>query len=397
VRILFTTARFPFPPMRGDRVVPYHRIKYLSRRHAVSLLSFLESPKDREYIPEMAPYCAEIGTVVLPKWLACWNVATQACRGLPLQVLYYRSFQFRKKLHDLIARRPFDIVHTVLSRIAEHTMGLQNVVKIMDMVDALSLTMERRARFEKGFMSWLYRHEAARMRSFEKRVCSDFDHVIVVSEVDRQHLAAPNVSVIPSGVTLEQRPRLPEHGRKTVIFTGFFAYYPNQDAACFLMREILPALRREIAGVRVKIAGADPSREMLRLARASPDVEVTGYVPDLAEHILRADVAVCPLRTGGAGLHLKVLEAMACGTPVVASPLVTGLPARPGEDILFASGVPQYVQAIKQVLGNPEVAQRLSRNGRKLVAEKFNWEASTCQLEQLYEDLLERAAGHRVT
>jgi glycosyltransferase involved in cell wall biosynthesis len=89
-------------------------------------------------------------------------------------------------------------------------------------------------------------------------------------------------------------------------------------------------------------------------------------------------------------MHCKALEAMACGTPVVVSPLVTGIQGKPGKDFLVAGDVSEYVQAVCSVLEHPELATALSENGRRLVAEKYSWEKTTQRLELLYEELLHR-------
>src|SRR5208283_3443649 len=102
------------------------------------------------------------------------------------------------------------------------------------------------------------------------------------------------------------------------------------DAAIFLINEIWPQLRKVLPAARLRIVGNSPGPSLLRVARQFPEVEVTGFVPDLRQHLLEADVAIAPIRLGGAGLHCKALEAMACGTPVVVSPMVTGLQGLPG-------------------------------------------------------------------
>lgn len=390
MKILFTTTRFPYPPLKGDEAVPYYRIKYLSRRHEVSLFSFIESRKELDYLSEVARYCAEVETVHLPAWRSYWNMAVHAYRSLPLQVLYYQSAEYQRKLKAFLSRKRFDIIHTVMARGAPFTMGVKNTGKVLEMIDALSLNMARRAQTETGIARWVFQREAARMRRFEQDICRKFDQVLVVSDLDGEHLAAPNVSVLPAGVELPNRSRRLTNDKATVIFTGNLAYHPNRDAALFLTREILPVLCQAIPNVRLKIVGVDPPAELRRLAATNAHLEVTGFVPDLTSHLLEANVAVCPLRTGGAGMHRKVLEAMACGIPVVASPLVTGIAARAGEDILFASEMPEFVEAIREVLRNPDLARKLSENGRSLVAERYTWESTTCQLEGLYKRLVTR-------
>jgi glycosyltransferase involved in cell wall biosynthesis len=234
--------------------------------------------------------------------------------------------------------------------------------------------------------------EAERMRRFEQRICKSFDGIVVLSEVDRQELSAPNVTVIPIGTDVSLRPRQSPNGHKVVMFSGNFAYHPNEDAAIFLLSEVWPQLRQALPGMRLRIVGNSPGSSLLRLARQFSDVEVTGFVPDLRQHLLEADVAVAPIRLGGAGLHCKALEAMACGTPVVISPMVTGLQGLPGQDYLVAGSVSEYVQTIRTVLENQGLAKSLSENGRRLVVENYSWEKTTQRLESLYDELLQRRA-----
>jgi glycosyltransferase involved in cell wall biosynthesis len=233
--------------------------------------------------------------------------------------------------------------------------------------------------------------EAERMRRFEQRICRSFDGVVVVSEVDRQELNAPNVTVVPVGADVDARPRPTPNGHKVVIFTGNFAYHSNRDAAIFLINEIWPQLRQAIPGARLRIVGNGPGPTLLRAARQFPEVEVTGFVPDLRQHLFEADVAVAPMRLGGGGMHCKAIEAMACGTPLVVSSRVTsGVQGRPGEDFLLAGDAPEYVRAVRSIFENPGLATALSEKGRRLVAEKYSWEKTTQRLELLYEELLQR-------
>lgn len=390
MKILYTTARFPYPLLRGDQLVPYSRIQHLARKHEITLLSFVEGPEEMEFVRHLKPHCVEVHTVPLPRWRSYASMHMGALSTLPLQVLYYSSREYQRKLQEILAKRKFDVVHTVLSRPANHTIDVEGVVKVCEMIDAVSLTMKRRASAARWPLQLVWGMEAERMRRFEQRICKSFDGVVVVSEVDRQELNAPNVTVVPAGADVDLRPRSSPNGHKVVIFTGNFAYHPNQDAAIFLINEIWPQLRQVIPRARLRIVGNCPGPSLLRVARQFPEVEVTGFVPDLRQHLLEADVAVAPIRLGGAGLHCKALEAMACGTPVVLSPMVTGLQGLPGEDFLVAADAPEYVRAIRSIFENPGLATALSDNGRRLVVKNYSWEKTTQRLELLYEELLHR-------
>lgn len=387
MKILYTTARFPYPPLRGDQLVPYFRIRHLGKRHEITLLSFVQGP-EAEHVDELKRHCAEVHVVPLPRWRSYANLAGGAFQSLPLQVLYYSSREYRARLRQILAKHKFDVIHTVLSRPAHHTMGITGTVKVCEMIDALSLTMKRRADAARGPARWAWRMEAQRMRRFEQHICESFDSVVVLSEVDRQELKARNVAVVPIGTDVSFQRRSSPNGRKVVILTGNFSYHANEDAAMFLMNEVWPHLRQLHSRMCLRIVGNSPSLSLRTVAKRFSDVEVTGFVPDMRKHLLEADVAVAPIRLGGSGMHCKALEAMACGTPIVVSRQVTGIRGVPGKDFLVAGEVSEYVEAVRQVLENPELARSLSENGRRLVVENYSWETTTRRMESLYDELL---------
>src|SRR6476659_6091359 len=98
------------------------------------------------------------------------------------------------------------------------------------------------------------------------------------------------------------------------------SHVANDDAARFLLRDILPRLRRLRPNTHLILAGSGPSAALREMARRAGNVSVTGFVDDIRPSLRRAAVAVCPIRIG-VGIQNKVLEAMAMGKPVVASPL----------------------------------------------------------------------------
>jgi glycosyltransferase involved in cell wall biosynthesis len=121
------------------------------------------------------------------------------------------------------------------------------------------------------------------------------------------------------------RPRRVPAGQE-ILFVAGFGHPPNADAACWFVDTILPLIRSEMPDARLTIAGSHPSARVRGLT--GNGVEVTGAVSEseLAALYARARVAVVPLRIG-AGVKLKVVEALAEGAPVVTTPIgAQGLP-----------------------------------------------------------------------
>lgn len=146
------------------------------------------------------------------------------------------------------------------------------------------------------------------------------------------------IGVVPNGIDPDANasPRAGAHHAQPprMLLCAEFGYFPNRQAAHAAL-ELLPRIRARVPGARLQCVGRHPSRAMLRAARADPGVEVTGGVPDVLPYLHAATLALIPLRVGG-GTRLKILEAMAAGCPVAATPkAVEGLGLRDGVEALL--------------------------------------------------------------
>ncbi|HSG16520.1 MAG TPA: glycosyltransferase, partial [Anaerolineae bacterium] len=111
---------------------------------------------------------------------------------------------------------------------------------------------------------------------------------------------------------------------------------------------------------------------------------VTGMVEDMRPFLRRATAAVAPL-TYGAGIQNKVLEAMACSTPVIASPQAVGaLSAESGRDLLVAHDAPDFSTRILDLLDDTGRQLSLGTQGRDYVESHHNWQAIAVRLEEIY-------------
>jgi GT2 family glycosyltransferase len=144
-------------------------------------------------------------------------------------------------------------------------------------------------------------------------------------------------------------------GRKNLLFVAGFQHPPNVDAALWLVKDILPLLRQTHPGLHLTLAGSNPSEEVKALA--CEYVTVTGSVSDerLSELYKAARVALIPLRFG-AGIKLKVVEAMYKGVPLVTTSVGT-----------------QGLVAIDGVVQVADVAQSFADAVLTLLADDAEW------------------------
>jgi glycosyltransferase involved in cell wall biosynthesis len=164
-------------------------------------------------------------------------------------------------------------------------------------------------------------------------------------------------------------------------------YKPCEDGARWLIREILPLVRRHIANVETWIVGQGPGPGVLELA--GNRVSVTGEVEDVQPHYEQATVAVAPLRAGS-GSRLKILEAMALGRAVVSTTLgAEGLEVEAGKHLLIADGAAEFGDAIVELIQNPALRGRLTNAARDLVEQRYDWDTIATRQLRIYREMME--------
>ena len=232
---------------------------------------------------------------------------------------------------------------------------------------------------------------------FERRNLRASMATIVFTEADRLSLArsAPeaDVRVIPLGIDLPVEPLDPLGSEEAIVFVGNFIHPPNADAALHLLRDILPRVRLRHPGLKTYVVGDQPPPELRPFALEG--VVVTGRVDRVEPYLDRAALAVAPLRTGG-GMRMKVLETLAAGKALVATPrAVAGLSVRDREHVFLAEGADAFADAIASLLAEPGRRGELARNARAWARQQHDWESVTLEYERVYASLLPGCCGGR--
>jgi sugar transferase (PEP-CTERM/EpsH1 system associated) len=394
MRILFVSSRFPYPPLQGDRVRAYHQLRVLSRRHRITLVT----PAGRQdaSLDAVRPFCERVEAVTVPAWRRALNLAKAPASRLPWQTVYWFTSALARAVRRVAAQDRFDLAHVQLVRMAPAGLCLNGTPKVLDMIDALSLNFARRAKREAGLRALALAREAKRLRDYERHLLGLFERILISSDVDGKFIGGgERIHVIANGVDIESFPfHAAERDPDTVIFTGRMGYFPNADGAIWFATQVFPKIRCALPRARFAIVGADPPARVRALA-CIPGVEVTGYVPGLSQALRRASVAVAPL-LAGSGIQNKVLEAMASGTPVVATPYsLGGLKAQHEKHLLLASTAAGFAAAVTRLMRDRALGAELARNAREMVESRYTWEHSVAALQAVYDLAVEqrRRAG----
>jgi sugar transferase (PEP-CTERM/EpsH1 system associated) len=382
VKVLFLVTRFPLPPWRGDQMRAYHHCRLLAGRHQITCLALTLRPPPAEARAAFEALGVRLEVVRLG---LAGALPALARVGLgdprPLQVLLYDRAAARRRVRALLARERFDLVHAQLVRPATYLPESGPPV-VVDLIDALSVNFARRARAEPWPLAVVVAAEARRLARCEQALIHRYARHLVVAESERAALGgADNVVVVPNGIDAAGFP-YQENGRPParLVFGGNLGYFPNVDAVRWLARDILPRVRASVPDAELRVVGARPPRAVRALARR-PGVSVAPDVPAMAPELAAASVAVVALRAGS-GQQNKILEAMAVGTPVVAtSAAIRGLDVRAAEHLLVADDAAGLAAATVALLRDPARGRALARAARALVERRYRWEDSAAGVE----------------
>jgi glycosyltransferase involved in cell wall biosynthesis len=396
MRVLVCATEAPLPPVNGFRLMLTALFGELTREHDVRVLAF-RSPDQRASLPEEGTHLHLLPQPGDGLGRSVLRASRAMARGQPLRADRLGS-QMAEPLRGELRDFAPDVVHVTSGRLAGLGRALAGHPSVLGALDAMHLNTEARALAASGLRRQLLRVEAGRVRRFEAAEYRRFARVTVVSDADRSALLeldpSLEIDVIPNGVDVDffaPDPEAPvDAGR--IVFTGVMSYAPNVLAAEFLAREVFPRVRSRRPDARLTIVGRSPASAVRALGEL-PGVEVTGEVPDIRSWLRESRVYVCPM-TAGTGIKNKLLEAMACGLPCVATPLaLQGIRAAPGSEVLVGMDAEELARETTRVLSDDVLAVQLGAAGRAYVRSAHDWSAVARGYLRVWEEVSAATGG----
>ena len=392
MRILFLAHLFPLPLDSGGKIKSYYTLRTLAKEHEVRVLAYVRLAEERALLDELRSLCAGVDVVPLERG------ALRQVGDLLTSLITRRSFiisrDFRREMREATARilRDFepDAIHIDHLQMAQFVDFPLPQKRILDNHNVESMIVKRVAETAVSPLTRLYASiEAPKLRSYELDICRKCDIVLTVSDEDRDALRSmdpslDNVRTVPIGVDAEYfQPVERKTSSRIVLSIGTMYWPPNVDSMLYFDREILPIIRKRFPDCTLTIAGQRPAPAIQALS-SDPAVKVTGYVEDVREIARDCGAFIVPLRSGS-GVRVKMLNALAMGLPVVSTSIgAEGLEVKHGEHLLIADTPQEFAEAVSKLFANSELACRLGRNGRRLVCEKYAWDAVGERLLSIY-------------
>ena len=382
-KVLLVSPYLPFPLSHGGAVRIYNLCRELSDRLDFLLICFREQGEFVDY--------ARLHEVFRQVYVVDRDHKAIQGSPLPQRVTEYDSSSLRALVADLCEREKPDFLqveYTQLGGIRDAAPGIPAIWVEHDVTFPLYEAIGDST-------------EAAKWEQFERNCFGRYDAVWTMCEEDRQAAlqagaAADRTLVVPNGVDTDRFRPLSEQVRPLneqvrplsepvrplseparipeLCFVGAFRHYPNVLAFEALLRKIMPDIWASFPEARLRVvAGREPHRYWNGALDARVDLQE--FVSDLRPLYASAWVVLAPLLVS-AGTNIKVLEAMACGKAVVSTPAgCRGLNVVDGEDCIVREADSGFAAAIVTLLEDENFRDRLGRQARQTMEERFSWAA----------------------
>ena len=366
LRVLFLTHRLPYAPNRGDRLRAYHILRTLAAEDAqTDVVSLVHDEEEAAQVGAMQPFTASVQVARVPRINNLARGLLQLPTRRPLTHALLDSPEVAPAIARVMARTPPDVVLAFCSGMVRFAMQppLLHIPCVLDMVDADSAKWAALAASSHLPKRLIYAREARCLSRFEVDAMRHARATLIVNDREKQMLqaldATARIHVMENGVDLEMfQPQAPPAPSQTVVFCGVMNYAPNEEGALWIAREVWPLVKKQQPSASLMLVGASPTASVRALALMDSSITVTGTVPDVRPFLWSAAVAAAPLQTAR-GVQNKVLEALAAGIPVVATPQVAeGLPAGTHVGVSVAGDPRAFAASILQLLEMPAATRR---------------------------------------
>lgn len=400
MRILIVTPYLPCPGADGGGTVMFNLIRNLSRRHAITCLSFCRQ-QDLNQLTNLKPYCAEVIPVPFPGVAAglsmakLLHLARRVMHNVfsfitltPVVVRKCHSRAMAEEIRRAIEIHEPDVVHLCFPQMAHYITACAGVPAVLDTLDVALLGVFRRAMNARNvwakayyLMQWLF------WVRYESRWFPLFGKVLTVTRQDAAALTMvmPDLDVYADAIAVDIEHNLaPE--REDAVRIGFlasFGHQPNVDAALYFTELVLPLIRKRIPAAEFVVAGKNPPSALLD--HKEKGVTCLGFVEDVPAFYGSVDVVVAPIRYGG-GIKIKVLEAMACSKPVVTTAVgAEGIVASGATDAFLVADDPvAFAEAVVALLADKERRASLGKQARQVIEQRFSWQRVCDDLDKIY-------------
>jgi len=395
MRILMLTPYLPYPLLSGGQIRTYNLLKKLSQKYDVTLFALIKEESERQYIPELEKYCKKVRVFKRSrKPFTLKNIWHTTFSSYPFLVIRNHVPETLSAVREELSHEKFDLIHAetfyMMPHIPQTNIPIILVEQTIEYLGYESFAEKVKIPFVKP----LLQIDIQKIKKWEEHYWKSCTKLITMSEEDKQFITQvvgdeSKIAVVSNGVDVEwfdeKQRNVPE--TPTVLSVGTFNWLPNVEAVNFLVQEVWPKIKTLLPETKLWIVGNAPTKQIFEYQKKDTSITITGGIPDIRDAFTQAHVLVAPVFSGK-GTRYKILEAMAAGTPVVATKIaVEGLGVEHGSDVLTGDTADEIAQLTVKVLKDKKLQQKLSENGKKFIRAKYDWESIAKKLDVIYKSI----------
>lgn len=402
MKVAIVNETLPYPPTAGNRIRTLNLMCRLASRHELSYICRAAETPEETHLAVSYLEARGIRTVIAddaPRRRAGASLYTAAAANClsarPYAVTSHNSRKLRNTIARMAARGEADLWQFEWLAYADALAGTGARTLVMAH-NVESLIWERYYQNESSPLKKRYlKSQWNKFDRYEREMFQRADGVVCVSpqdaELAHQKLSPRRVWVVDNGIDREFFEQAAgKRDPNTVLFLGSLEWRPNLDALRIMLDTIFPQVLKAQPEARLQIVGRRPPLWLRDAVANHPNIELHADVPDVRTYLATAGVMAVPLRVGG-GSRLKILEALACGLPVVSSAVGSeGLAVTSGQHLINAD-ISTFAEELLRVMRNHAASLLMAERGRELVYQRYDWHHLAQKLEGVWESLVKPA------
>ena len=372
MKLLVICCRIPALECKGDQSIAFSRLKFLkNNNYDIKVICYgnLLNSVDITHKSELEKIGVSVHFIRWSPITALINLIFAALidTKIPFQCALYKSKKFSKKILEVLKAWEPDAIYAVLVRIAENIPSGYQGSLYVELIDSMALNFSRKTKSYAGLPRLFMENETRRVKKYEKNIADISSAAFVVSNIDASTINSQKILTIPLGVN-SKKIRAPEIIREPIIiFSGNMSYEPNVKSIQWFANNCWDMVQRNFPMGKLLIVGSNPTASVKKLAENNESIIVKGYVESVSKEISKATVAIAPMQLGS-GMQFKILEAMACGVPVVTTPMGLGdIAAKKNEAILVAEDPTEFSRHVINLIGDSTLNFKIGAAGYQYV------------------------------
>lgn len=386
MKILFISMELPYPDHSGGSKYAWQKIRQLSLKNEVFLVSFNEfNEKVQEdmynkYLKEYYFYNRE------KKFK---QIILQLHK--PYSLTSRVNLKMKEKINQLIKQNKFDAIILDSIHMYYNLNGIQlnnipiyltqqNIeYKLFESISNKTYNLIKKI---------IYKIESIKLKNLEEKLfkANKFKGYIFISkddlEIYKKEIGEVNAICIPPALENKWNEIEKKYENGMIVFSGKMNYEPNVTAVKWFMKNVFCNIIKEIPNAKFYIVGKNPTEEVKQYA--TKNVIVTGEVEDIAEYLSKAQIVVIPLLSGG-GVKLKVFDALSTTNIVITtSKGIEGTCLENGKDLFVTDDEFEFSKKCIENLKQPNI--EIAKQGKETLRLNYSFDILQKRLQEFIEN-----------